>query len=1101
MVKPAWLKRYHDVLQKKPDMGEIEWREHFLGTVIRRGLGYTTDNYHFEAKRTDIRIVTDDGISHIVFETKMDDDELNTDATWDQAKNYLRGGETYVALASPHRIRVFTPRRKHLGDLYYTEESLQKQQALWWRLSAEAMKQAKHLEDFRDGKGDYCFIKVEGDEEGFKKLIDALRLCTGLLRDYVHRVWERMNADYQQYLIERRTIEEKLAALEADRFLHPEQIVERKSLLEAELRGLQVKYGLAVNVTEDSFDEFKRLQPYSRDVSSTDKEREQRALERIYLTNVTYSALNRIFFIRIAEDEELVTRKISNGGIKAWRDLVGHIQHDYRELLKVTFADAAKLYSHFFEEGIFEWYRDVNADLSDALEKVFYLLNSFDLKGLSRDTLGEIYQEYLHPKERKRLGEFYTPLEVVDYILEKVGWPGDGVLLDPACGSGGFTVRALKHYLDDLEARGLSLAARLGMLGRVIGLDINPFASHIAEMNMLFLLLPTYLQAKRQSNKGVKLQRIPVYTIDSLYGPRIVTDKEQYALPWPEARLGDVHEALRLRDSLGCYGYVVGNPPYVRNERLPEPPRSHYRRLFRDVATRNADIFTYFVRKAFDWLAEGGKFGFIVSLGLADAEATSKLRAFLNQYTIERIVPLEWASDIFVSNVIPIILIMTKRPPEPDHQVTIVHGITARKQLLNGGGHETRIRQSDWLSLADGGWRVEIRKEDLPILDKLKALPMPFNSARTGYGMALRTKAKGRLLVSKDISGLEHPYPLLDGREVKSWSIEWQGRYINYIPELISDPKSLQFFKSPKVLLRRISLTSQAAVDESKNAHLFLARNTVMVVRSSNELLDHYPHAIAAIINSLPTRYYAFLMLRAGVLQGSHRATFYSDVVKGLPCPQSLSDDKNALAELSNLSQQAHEFALEMCRGDRDVLQEIDRIVGNRRRPFVSDSLTNLAAYQIALDLDTASLEVEGKVGKLRDGKSLTLIEGHPAYLEYIVARAFVEMRPDDERTLSKHHLERALVPASLEDCARALEILAKWQVRKPTLYEKLQQKEHEINEFVLDHYDMLTKREKRSLLKRCSEFPMSEVLKTPVPGAPTRKIAVKMWEPGERYQ
>src|SRR3989304_10413897 len=98
------------------------------------------------------------------------------------------------------------------------------------------------------------------------------------------------------------------------------------------------------------------------------------------------------------------------------------------------------------------------------------------------------------------------------------------------------------------------------------------------------------------------------------------------------------------------------------------------------------------------------------------------------------------------------------------------------------------------------------------------------------YGLALRTVAGGQKLISDNPSEMTSPFPVLDGREIKAWSIEWQGRYIDYQPKLISDPKTPDFFKAPKVMVRRISLTTQAAVDDgSKNS--YLARDTVMVVR------------------------------------------------------------------------------------------------------------------------------------------------------------------------------------------------------------------------------------------------------------------------------
>ena len=50
------------------------------------------------------------------------------------------------------------------------------------------------------------------------------------------------------------------------------------------------------------------------------------------------------------------------------------------------------------------------------------------------------------------MGEFYTPTEIIDYILTSVGYTYSHDietkdLLDPACGSGGFLVRTSRRLI------------------------------------------------------------------------------------------------------------------------------------------------------------------------------------------------------------------------------------------------------------------------------------------------------------------------------------------------------------------------------------------------------------------------------------------------------------------------------------------------------------------------------------------------------------------------------------------------------------------------------------------------------------------------------
>lgn len=50
------------------------------------------------------------------------------------------------------------------------------------------------------------------------------------------------------------------------------------------------------------------------------------------------------------------------------------------------------------------------------------------------------------PSEARRLlGEFYTPPDVADLLLDRIGYTGQGSLLDPTCGDGVFLTQALKR--------------------------------------------------------------------------------------------------------------------------------------------------------------------------------------------------------------------------------------------------------------------------------------------------------------------------------------------------------------------------------------------------------------------------------------------------------------------------------------------------------------------------------------------------------------------------------------------------------------------------------------------------------------------------------
>ena len=186
---------------------------------------------------------------------------------------------------------------------------------------------------------------------------------------------------------------------------------------------------------------------------------------------------------------------------------------------------ATTLFTSIYAKDLFDWWRDF-AKASGAAQNAFALAVSrtilsllrFDFRKLEGDLLGELYQNYFDPETRKALGEFYTPPEVVEFILDEVGYSGDAStrLLDPATGSGTFLIAALRRYLRaNAERDPVAVLDGITKEFRLVAFDVNPFAVLIAQINAAALLVPLYTRAIKQDPKLV-LRRLPIVRTDSL---------------------------------------------------------------------------------------------------------------------------------------------------------------------------------------------------------------------------------------------------------------------------------------------------------------------------------------------------------------------------------------------------------------------------------------------------------------------------------------------------------------------------------------------------------------------------------------------------------
>ncbi|NQE06545.1 hypothetical protein C5S32_11810 [ANME-1 cluster archaeon GoMg1] len=273
---------------------------------------------------------------------------------------------------------------------------------------------------------------------------------------------------------------------------------------------------------------------------------EENLFKFMFCLESAYSLFTRLILAKACEDYKLPDidfsgfiknqiRNISFRGdisLMAWaittRDLIESMKQ--------------KLVKSVFEGDIFYWWEDSYKELSagdslyspryekqkayfgEALADIILTLYKFDFSEIVGDPLGTLYQRYFDKETRKALGEFYTPKEVVEYILDAVGYEGRSVigkrLLDPACGSGTFLVEALRRYLKAseqvVEEKGWSgILKELCNEYCIAGFDIHPFATFMAQMQFMLVLIPAYKKAMDEDPHFV-LNRLPIFRTDSL---------------------------------------------------------------------------------------------------------------------------------------------------------------------------------------------------------------------------------------------------------------------------------------------------------------------------------------------------------------------------------------------------------------------------------------------------------------------------------------------------------------------------------------------------------------------------------------------------------
>ena len=87
-----------------------------------------------------------------------------------------------------------------------------------------------------------------------------------------------------------------------------------------------------------------------------------------------------------------------------------------------------------------------------SLSYVVGELQNYCIIEADRDAVGEAFEVFIGPALRGGEGQFFTPRNVVKMIIEILDPEPGEMILDPACGSGGFLIMALEYVWRKLEA-------------------------------------------------------------------------------------------------------------------------------------------------------------------------------------------------------------------------------------------------------------------------------------------------------------------------------------------------------------------------------------------------------------------------------------------------------------------------------------------------------------------------------------------------------------------------------------------------------------------------------------------------------------------------
>ena len=353
-------------------------------------------------------------------------------------------------------------------------------------------------------------------------------------------------------------------------------------------------------------------------------------------------------------------------------------------------------------------------------------------------------------------GVVFTRREVVDFMLDLVGYTTDQPLhrfrlIEPAFGDGGFLLPIVERLLTAYRAQ------------------VQNHSTIVADLSAAVRAVEVH---------GDSIERTR---------PQLLTALRQHGVSTKDAhQLLDrwvVEGDFLLIDLPHTFTHAVGNPPYVRQELIPDVLMAQYRARYRTIYDR-ADLYVPFIERCLTHLQPGGALSFICADRWMKNKYGAPLRALVaGQYHLACYVDM-MDTPAFDAEVIayPAITLIKRETPGPTR---IAHRPRIDRDTLAKLAQALRAT-----SAPEGSGIVEIAGvakgrdpwilqsfDQLAIARRLEADFPTLEEAGCKVGIGVATGADTVFIGPFDRLDVEpdRKLPLVKTRDIQGGNVEWRG--------------------------------------------------------------------------------------------------------------------------------------------------------------------------------------------------------------------------------------------------------------------------------------------------------------------------------------
>jgi hypothetical protein len=486
------------------------------------------------------------------------------------------------------------------------------------------------------------------------------------------------------------------------------------------------------------------------------------------------------------------------------------LQHDFLSELNVS------ILGHIFEQSI--------TDLEELRTEIAKL--ELNAQGGATDT--QLSTVFDNLSKRKRDGIFYTPNYITQYILDKtIGeWLEEKkqallqehgeenaaywrayeqvlrkmTVLDPACGSGAFLTAVFEYIWAEWKIVLRAMVA-LGLrkeiyrkeewrlkkeivLNNIFGVDLNRESVEISKLS-LWLQTANAVEPLSDLTNNIK------------QGNSLIDDKNITPLAFDWAA-----EFPQVFENQG-FDIVVGNPPYVNIELIPEKFRRFLLENYRTCQGRT-DLYVAFIEKARKITKQGGMVSFIIPYAFTNQNYGEIARKELVEQTAIREIT-DFSSFYIFKDAVVKNIVLRFQNSLPTHKPTIISKANSEEEVKNNKFTYFKIEQTNFLKLKSNRLETKNIYSFLDLRDKICKNTVTFEQiCFIAYGARLNDKntneGKDKFIHLEKKTGFK---PFLEGKNIDRYYFSQFG-WLDYQPDRHYNAMFPELFENEKIMFLRI---------------------------------------------------------------------------------------------------------------------------------------------------------------------------------------------------------------------------------------------------------------------------------------------------------